>query len=433
MLIENNKIHLNKRFSCVEVDFNTIPEVILAHILNHIYNFEITSCEDMNFDNVLFITDKALPKNTHHITLESTDFKECGNTNINRMYFPKRITTANAYEFIEDFTDIDYSDKTLIVIGFINNINEEVFETIKRKFTGIQIVAFGDPIVDNPENANYHMRYLTNASSLIKTEYDTSKLSTKKKLNNTLMRFRKDNMTLSDISNSNVVTIEHTSRVDINKIDDFLETDPLNTVVVPKRMYTELNSMLYEKRYYETNLDLQEGRYYYTKYHTALYDKEGVPFILPPMSKVQIGFIHRSIINTDGNKIVLCDLFLDNGKGEGPDSYEIIEDVQIDFLDYVMNFSPEMHTSNMEDYELINELYFNDRPMFIRSPRVMKLLPFRIVVSEQCKYFVSNCTLSFIESIERHSAYKTDTSWYKHFATTLNELYIITSDEFDKI
>lgn len=427
MLNINNKMYLNKRFAVVDVEFNTMFEIVLAHILAHSYAIADTHIEDIEFDDVLFISDRPVPQ---HLLLESNDFKEAGVT-MQRSNFPKRVKTCSAYEFNE-ITDRLYNYREgnhLIVIGYVNTIPEHIFTNIITFFgRGVNFAVFGDPIIDAPEHNSYFMRYLTNASIGIRLEYDDYRISDKKKINNTLFKLRKDVSSLTEITASNHVNISGTDVIDIGLISEYLNTDDdtINGVIVPKRLYSKVSSALYQYKNSKSSLDFNIGDIYYTKFNWV-FEQDGNTYVIPPMSKILIMQIYNQLF-VQKHRCYICDISIQvNGEPF------TVRNAVIDFTDYLFNFDQEQHPENMEDYDdMIRDINVFNQHIYDSS--VLKVVFAPLMTSETSKYYYPmNKTMSFIETIERDSYYSTDFNWYKHFCNTIEQIDVVISDEFTDI
>ena len=431
MLNINNKIYLNKRFSVYQVELNSMNEIALAHILAHAYSIVDTHIDDIEFDDVLFITDTT----PTDLLLESSDFKEAGVT-MQRSNFPKRIRTTSAYNF-NNITDEHQAYKAgvnLVVVGFINTIPEHIFSNIMELFgRGVNYAVFGDSIVDAPESNSYFMRYLTNSSVSVRLDYDNCRISDKKKINNTLSKLRKDLNNLSEITSSNYVSLTSLNTIDIPTIANYLEDKTLeheylvNTVVVPKRFYGKVNSLYYRFMTSKSSLDLTIGDSFYVKHHWTVEQNKN-KYVIPPLTKITILQIGRQAF-IQGHRCYLCDLAIEDPSGEGKPL--IVNSAAIDFTDYISNFSRDDHPENWDDFEdLLKNVDYYQR---IHDSDILKIIFAPILNSDMTKYYRPvGKTLAYIEMIER-SYYSSDTNWYKLFAHTIDKIDIIFSDEFTDI
>lgn len=422
MLNVNNKMYLNKRFAVIDVEFNTMFEIALAHILAHTYSIADTHIEDIEFDDVLFISDRPTEK---YLLLESNDFKEAGVT-MQRSNFPKRVRAVSAYEFNEVNDDLEkYRDgNNLIIIGFVNTIPEHIFNNIVNFFGRmVNFAVFGDPIIDAPEHNSYFTRYLTNASISVKLEYDDYRISDIKKINNTLFKLRKDVTSVSDITASNHVHFSSCTDICVTDINEFLEKDPKNVVVVPKRWYSLVNSFLFEFATSRSSLDFQMGDIYYTKY-PWIFEEKDEKFAIPPLTKITILNIYNQLF-VQKHRCFICDILLEyNG------DKKIVQNTVIDFTDYMFNFDASRHPENMEDFDdmVQNINVFNQH---IYDSSVLKILFKPVLTSDMSKYaFNVDSITAYIETIERDSYYNNDFNWYKIFCNTLKDINVVTSDEF---
>ena len=428
MLNVNNKMYLNKRFVVADVEFNTMFEIALAHILAHAYAIADTHIEDIEFDDVLFISDRSLDRCT---LLESNDFKEAGVT-MQRSNFPKRVKTVSAYEFNELTDDLaGYKEGVnLVIIGFINTIPEHIFNNIIQFFgRGVNFVIFGDPIIDAPEHNSYFTRYLTNASVSVRLEYDDYRISGVKKINNTLFKLRRDVTSLTEITASNHVSMNSRTTFSLENMRHYMfdhEDGELNTIVVPKRWYSIVSSSLYEYVRSRSSLDFQVGDEFYVKY-TWIFEQDDHKYIIPPMTKITILQIFNQLF-VQKHRCFVCDILV---KTEDQDV--IVRNAVIDFTDYMFNFDSSKHPENIEDFEdILNNInVFNQH---IYDATVLKVVFAPVLTSDMCKYcYPTTATFAWIETIERDAYYSSDFNWYKIFCNTTRNIDIVVSDEFTDI
>lgn len=424
MLNVNNKMYLNKRFTVVDVEFNTMFEIALAHILAHVYAIADTHIDDIEFDDVLFVSDRIVP---NHLLLESNDFKEAGVT-MQRSNFPKRVRTISAYEFNELRDEMaGYREGVnLVVIGFVNTIPEHIFTNIMEFFgRGVNYAIFGDPIIDAPEYNSYFMRHLTNASISVRLEYDSYRVSDKKKINNTLAKLRKDVSSLSEITTSNHVNITGSNTININRIAEYL-SEPRSAAIVPKRLYSKVNSLLFQNIKSRSSLDLQIGDEYYTKYNWV-FTQDRTTHVIPPLTKITILQIYSQLF-VQKHRCFVCDISIE--EFEKP---LIVKNAVIDFTDYLFNFDQQQHPENIEDFDDIvqNINIFNQN---IYDATVLKIIFSPLLTSDMSKYYYPmSKIISYIETIERDTYYSTDFNWYKHFCNALDQIDIVVTDEFTEI
>lgn len=419
MLNINNKIYLNSRFTAADVDLNVMLETVVTHILTHSYSIADTHIEDIEFDDVLFISDRHIDGRT--LLLESSDFKETGVT-MQRSNFPKRIRCCNAVEFNEITEDLDiYKDGVnLVIVGFLNVIPEHIVDNILDFYGSFSnIVVFGDPIVDAPEHNNYFMKYLTNASISVKLDYDNFRLSDKKKINNTLFKLRKDVSDVSEITNSNYVSVNHRSEVDLSECCNSLLNG--ETVVVPKRHYAHVNSLILQHLTSNVKLDFQPGDILLSKY-IWLVSQDGNKYVIPPLTNIRIVNIHNQVFIQD-HRCFICDVSIEK-EGSVP---LIINKAVIDFTDYLLNFEPTYFPDNLEDFEDI--MKYNQFDTNIHDATVLKVIFCKCFTTDMTKYYNSSVTNAFVELIERDILYSTDFNYYKLFARTTDRINLVISDE----
>lgn len=420
MLNINNKMYLNRRFTAVDADFNIMLETIVTHILTQQYELNTTHVKDIEFDDVLFISDRYV--NGRCLLLESNDFKESGVT-IERNNFPKRVNSCHAYEFNtidEELRELS-SNINLVIIGFVNTIPEHIMTNIFEIFANSNIVVFGDPLVDAPEHNNYFMKYLTNASVAVKLEYDSYRISDKKKINNTLFKLKKDNNDINDITISNNVSVNTNSYVDTSLIEEYL-FQPSSSVVLPKRLYATVNSIVYQNLTSNVKLDFQAGDVFLSKLPWC-FTQNNMKYVIPPLTKIRIMCIYNQVF-IDNHRCFVCDVSVEKDNMNAL----LVNKAIIDFTDYLLNFDPKYFPDNNEDYEEIIKFdQFNSK---IHDGTILKVLFSRCFTTDMVKYYDTERTLAFIETIERNPTFSSDFNWYKIFARTTESIDIIASDEF---
>lgn len=424
MITINNKLYINKKFTAMDADLNMMREIVVTHALSHAYAICDSHIDNIEFDDVLYISDVHIPNNT--LLLESTDFRETGVT-MSRSNFPKRVSTMH-YAIFNDITDNPAleglrENVNLLIVGFVNTIPEHIFNNIMEVF-GSQpsVIIFGDPLVDSPENNNYFMKYMTNTSIGVSLDYDNYRLSDKKKINNTLLKLRKDISNLGDITNSNYVSLRMANDIVVNDVvDELLQKGA--SVVLPKVHYAKVNSLVYSYITSRNRLDFEPGDTFLVRYPWLAMANDTV-YIIPPMTVVKIMMIHNQIF-INSHRCFVCDIVIENDNGNPL----LIKSAIIDFTDYIMNYDPTMFPENMEDFEDI--LKYNLFDTQIHDAHVLKVLFCKTLTPDMAKYYDSDVTTAYIETIDRDVMYPSDFNWYKIFARTKENINIIVADEFD--
>lgn len=422
MLIINNKMFLNRQLIAAEVDANTKHRVALAHILTYTHS-NVLNMKDSDFDNVLLITDRYV-SDDGYIRLDYADFQDTG-FNASKMQFPKTVKTVHMGEFN---TKIDahqvYKDQyDVIVIGFVNTIPESVFDNIYDTFRSKVLVLFGDPILDSSENGHWFMRYLTNKSLSIKSEYDSNRISDKKKINNFLFKIRKDTENLFENSTSLNVGISRKDDIDIysmvQKID---EGDTV--IVVPKRISGIVKSRIYEYRNETDDLTLDFDTILYLR-RPWTFEVNNQRMIAPPLTKIKIANVKGVWQADDGTQLLGVDILIYSDDKD----FLIVKDVLIDYTDFILQFSYTEHPNNQELFQIaLDAVRMSD----IKDDMdIMKVTPDLVFTCEDCKYFEIGRTIAYIESVEKEVYFETDSHYYNYFCNTLDNIEIIWSEEFD--
>ena len=422
MLIINNKMFLNRQLIAAEVDANTKHRVALAHILTYTHS-NVLNMKDSDFDNVLLITDRYI-SDDGYVRLDYADFQDTG-FNISKMQFPKTVKTVHMGEFN---TKIDahqaYKDQyDVIVIGFVNTIPESVFDNIYDTFRSKVLVLFGDPILDSSENGHWFMRYLTNKSLSIKSEYDSNRISDKKKINNFLFKIRKDTENLFENSTSLNVGINRKDDIDIysmvQKID---EGDTV--IVVPKRISGIVKSRIYEYRNETDDLTLDFDTILYLR-RPWTFEVNNQRMIAPPLTKIKIANVKGVWQADDGTQLLGVDILIYSDDKD----FSMVKDVLIDYTDFILQFSYTEHPNNQELFHIaIHVVRVSD---IMDDMDIMKVTPDLVFTCEDCKYFEIGRTIAYIESVEKEVYFETDSHYYNYFCNTLDNIEIIWSEEFD--
>lgn len=429
MIVVNEKIHFHKKMVVVETEMHTDIRKIVADILESCYHDDVcTYGLEIDTDRILFISDSAQEEYIMEIDEEFfNDFKDKPT-----IKFPILINVYPAYKITDSdlFNDDIFFDYRMLIVGFINNISDSIWNIIKDKLHSTKSYIFGDSLIESPEYNNYFMKLLTNASHNLKLDPDKFKLSGAKRVNMALNKLRKDATDLSQLANNNAIHVDYTDSVDISEIEDFLTTNESSLVIVPKRFFSSINSRLWTSTR-ESTIDIVAGDVFYSRYPFTLINGKRIE-VIPAMSKVRIVMDSNRMTHISGRDCKLYDvIFTFKREFEDIEVSISAKDVLIDFSSFLLNFSSEYHPGNMDEYDEVFSNMENYDLSLMLDPTVLTLVPYRIVFSEDAKYSKSLSTLSFIEKNERSLGYKSDTSWYKHFCRTLDNIYIKYADDFN--
>ena len=430
MIVTNDKMYMYRRLTAVDAELNIKSSTIVAHLLAHSYSVALNMNVPIDF-KCLYITCDFSANGSMVIDPDQIQLAMNG---VRVTEDPVTITCENAWNFIDPSYITNWSvDRGFqqVIIGPINLIPEIILHTILQCFPYAEIFMYGDPLVDSPEYYNQHMNYLSNACLTVRVDYGVNRISEKKKVNNVLTKMRKDNTQLGDLSINTSVSVNNDNNINYVFIKQYLDEDPHSCVIVPKRLYSELNSALFYDLYGRDDLNPQVMETYMFKYpytfkgHITFPDgsKTIMTIPLPAMTKFRIVQIYGKVINNYNNREYMrVDIqLMDNS---------ILYDIMIDMDDFFLQFNPEFHPANMEVFGTIHETCEHTPTYFEFDPNCIKMCISRMVTSDQTKYFISTKTLDFIELIERNSHFGTDSNWFKHFCNTLDEIDIIYCDEF---
>lgn len=426
MLRKNTKLFLSRRFVGCNMDFNMTPSSIIGEMLAQYFQLEIQNSTNPDFSKVLYISDLCHPDNTVMIHQEHFQDTEVA-TEAERLSFPIHIDSLHygIFSQSEDYQMSLRSKYSVIIIGPINTIPEEIFDSICTLFADKLVIFFGDSLVSANEYQNYHLRYLSNATYSLRYEYDDRRISRIKKINSVLYKLRKEKTQIEDLSTSQHVTLGYQDTIDTGNILHYFQEHPQNTVIVPRRCFAHTMSACYISEYGDA-LDMTEGLTYYLKDPWLYQDEQGNPAILPAMSPIQIGNVQGEYFHPEtGRHYITATMLLETGKQDKP--FLILPDCAIDMTSYVSQFVMQEHPSNYEEFQIAERLfYMTEEPDYT----VLHLTPFRLVVGEEAKRFLSHATLCYMESLERDLHYRSDRAWFKYFVRTKERIDIIHCDEF---
>lgn len=430
MIVANDKMYMYRRLTAVDAELNIKSSTIVAHLLAHSYAVALNMNVPIDF-RCLYITCDFSANGV--MTIDPEQFQLALN-GVKVIDQPINITCENAWNFMDQECINRWSADTgyqQVIIGPINLIPEIILQTILECFPHAEIFMYGDPLVDSPEYYNQHMNYLSNACLTVKVDYGVNRISEKKKVNNVLTKMRKDNTQLGDLSINTSVSVNNDNNINYVFIKQYLEEDPNSCVIVPKRLFAELNSALFYDTYGRDDLNPQIMETFLLKYPYTFRgnvtfpngDKVNITFPMSAMTQFRIVQIYSNVVNNYNNReYIRVDIQLMDGT--------ILYDIMIDLDDFYLQFNPEFHPGNLEQFRTIQQTCEQTPTYFEFDPNSMKMCISRMITSDQAKYFRSTKTLDYIELIERESHFGTDSNWFKHFCNTLDEIDIIYCDEF---
>lgn len=430
MIVVNEKIHFHKKMVVVETEMHTDIRKVVADILESCYHEDVCAYGlEIDIDKILFISDSAQEEYIMKIDEEFfNDFKDKPT-----IKFPVLINVYPAYKITDSdlFDDNMFFDYRMMIVGFINNISDSVWNILKDKLHSTKSYVFGDSLIESPEYNNYFMKLLTNASHNLRLDPDKFRISDAKKVNIALNKLRKDATELTQLTNSSAIHVDYTDSVDISEIEEFLAANEDSLVIVPKRFFSSINSRLWTSSR-DSTINIEAGDIFFNRYPFTLINGKKIE-VIPAMSKVRIVMDNDRKTQISGRDCKLYDvIFTFKREFEDIEVSISARDVLIDFSSFLLNFSPDYHSGNMEEYDEVfanmEQYDFN----LVLDPTILTLVPYRIVFSEDAKYSKSLNTLSYIERNERSLGYRSDTSWYKHFCKTLDNIYIRYADDFNE-
>lgn len=431
---------MSSKLTAVETELNLNSTCVLSHIIAYSYqNNRFVTSNVINGAKIMYVSCDFTNSSSGDKCVEITpeEILETGSSLV--LSEPLRISSSNAWNYLdvdlikaEHESHIKYNQ---VIIGPINLIPEDVLNILIQYFRASdEIYLYGDPLVDSPEFFNHHMNYLTNSSLAIKLDYSLSRLSGKKKINKVLSKMRKELLDLSEISISTSVSISNDNNINYAFIKDFLEEDPNSTVIVPRRLFSEINSALYTDRFKTDDLNLQPMVDYYFKFPFEFIGTvvEGgntnyKNYAIKAMTRFNIITTNYTFINTPNNrKYINVDMILPD------DNNCILKSVDIDLDDFFLQFHPDLHPTNHADLISLYDTADSSDNFFNFDVNSAKICISRMCTPDLTKYFRNSKALSFIELINRDTnMFANDDIFYKYFCNTLDEINIIYADEFN--
>lgn len=436
MIQENNKIYLNRSLISMCADINIKKETVYAEIIAWLFRNEALLYGKCYTDDILFISDDdanntvLMPDNFDGVP----GWNECTYFN-----YPLVVNSVNAHVFntMDKIPGLINDIKTkykVIVVGFINNISINAFNNILYLLRGTSsvVVIFGDELIDSIENKNFHRAYLSNNNLTLKLEYADGRLAPSKKLNGAIARMRKT-VDMSSIASTAIhLSINNViSSSDIINIYMSKQLGESYQIIVPKSLYHDIVSDMYNRLYNNDDIFFRIFRNYYLKM-PYLYinnnDKNLPPYVyLDSMTCVTVTNIHYTS-NVGHKMVVCCDINVASGKFAGVNLYNII----VDFNTYIWNFNPDKH---IIDPDLINmslvNYALNEENTWDAS--LCQLVPFPVCTYENAKYATVDDSYAFIETLETIDVSKQATDMYQMFCKTKQNIYVYQTDIFNYI
>ena len=222
MIMENDKIYLNRSLISMSADINIKRSTIFAETLMWLFGHEALLYGKINVDDILFVTDRD-----EDILLKPEDFMY--GTQQLPLIFPMHINVINAHVFsnLEKIPDIVTKIKTqykVIVVGFINNININAFNNILwlNRDSANVVIVYGDELLDSIENKNYHRTYLSNNNLSIKLDYSENRINDTKKICGAIAKMRKS----SDLVHiaTNAISVQYINTITSGDLISLLDT-----------------------------------------------------------------------------------------------------------------------------------------------------------------------------------------------------------------
>lgn len=436
MIQENNKIYLNRSLISMCADINIKKETVYAEIIAWLFRNEALLYGKCYTDDILFISDDdanntvLMPDNFDGVP----GWNECTYFN-----YPLVVNSVNAHVFntmdkIPGLINDIRTKYKVIVVGFINNISISAFNNILYLLRGTSsvVVIFGDELIDSIENKNFHRAYLSNNNLTLKLEYADGRLAPSKKLNGAIARMRKT-VDMSSIASTAIhLSINNViSSSDIINIYMSKQLGESYQIIVPKSLYHDIVSDMYNRLYNNDDIFFRIFRNYYLKM-PYLYinnnDKNLPTYVyLDSMTCVTVTNIHYTS-NVGHKMVVCCDINVASGKFAGVNLYNII----VDFNTYIWNFNPDKH---IIDPDLINmslvNYALNEENTWDAS--LCQLVPFPVCTYENAKYATVDDSYAFIETLETIDVSKQATDMYQMFCKTKQNIYVYQTDIFNYI
>lgn len=438
MIKINEKIHFPKKMQIMDVEMNTDHKKIIADVLEHFFYDDIKYNKKLNLNKLIYISDNA---QTNYILKIDKKYFDKFLDFENIISFPILVNVVPAYKLPhmkeEDLQDV-FFDNNFFIVGFINNIHEEIYRIITTRTYSSLVVVFGDPLVESPEFGNYFLKILTNNSFSHKIEADQFRLSDKKKINIGLCKLRKNQADINQISSSSNMIVEYQPVINIDEIEDFL-MNPDSYVVAPNEFSYVINSEMFKNKYGD-RLELNQGNIFYTRYPYVLEDCGKID-IIPPLSQVELIVLNRIVESKYGLKFYDFDVLF-RFKDENNNDVSLIgKNVLINYYAFMQLFELDRF-SNYEEINDISEYLERVENSFETKEAAydsineyhtteLQLYPFKLISSDDIKYCI-NCKnlLAYIERNERSVNYTYDSNYFKLLCKATDMINIKYADEF---
>lgn len=431
MIMENDKIYLNRSLISMSADINIKRSTIFAETLMWLFGHEALLYGKINVDDILFVTDRD-----EDILLKPEDFMY--GTQQLPLIFPMHINVINAHVFsnLEKIPDIVTKIKTqykVIVVGFINNININAFNNILwlNRDSANVVIVYGDELLDSIENKNYHRTYLSNNNLSIKLDYSENRINDTKKICGAIAKMRKS----SDLVHiaTNAISVQYINTITSGDLISLLDTfnpDIVTQIIVPKSIYHDIISDIYNRIYCNEDIFIKMFRNYYLKMpyiHIVNNGKDTSYVFLDAMTCVTVTNIHY--ISSVGYKMVVSvDMNVVNGRYAGTNLYNVI----LDFNSYIWNFNPDKHIIDPDTVNMALVNYaLNEENIW--DAALCQVVPFPICTYETAKYVDAVNTHAFIETLECNDINKPAKDLYQVFCKTKQNIYVYQSDVFSYI
>ena len=428
MLVKNKKVYLEEQILSVNVPQNTDIKKIVADLIElNFFKYFIKNKMVIDMNDVLFISDSVL---TDYIDIDRTYFEQFDKIaqrmgSVNSTF---SIPTVNALKFMNPGFLDEYSKTherpTLIILGFINNIPEDVYVNLTNNIGRSKLLIFGDEVVSGVELDDYFSSILTNAEYNMVFPYSDNRQATHKKINSLISKLRdKKTQTLASVpSNSSNISKTQSDEIDVDYIMSKLDLGC--NVVVPRRMFCAINSKLFNTFSNSSKLQIQYNDMFYTRFPFITDDEDGKPVVIPAMSKVVIELSQDLETTKDGIRVVLRDVTFTKPNGAKID----VRNVPIDYSGYLLNFDGNEHIDNYDDYELIEY----DEPNYY-DPQTLSILPFRVFTEIEQKYITSIDMLLYKETFENDIYIKNRNPWFQEIFNVIETLEIIHDTQFNDL
>ncbi len=405
------------RVTTVAVEMNLKLEKIVGQILSIPTMYDTNIFRDGNTSSVLFISSHHYSPTQLQIPRAFAEFDFQTDCLI--------VDTVSAYDFL-NMTDTEkyrLSNYSIILVGFINCIPENILSNIINSVGSQLLYVFGDRLVDSLEIGDYTTRYLSDMQYSIKTDSASGDLvSSKKRMSSLIKKLRESKYTTGGKDDAfDGVTIKNDISIYSSEIDSYLKDG--GYVVVPKRFIATTNSLIYG----DTDIGPHIGA---TVFNLVpyVYQTNDVKLIIPPMTPITVINVGQ-MYESNGILIKTVDMMCDiNGINN------VLMGVPVNYTSYLLQFDPNMQISNLEEYKYI--LYNAKSTSYGESNHdfnFMYISPYRLMSSTYIKYCEPDNLLCCIESITRSDLYSQDTSYFNSVCRVTNSLNLRFNYEFNEV